>query len=447
VTAPPPTELVEVKNMLKSKVTSTLGVVVLIMVIFYPATVLADVLVYCLDTSGSMKKNGKFDAAKTVLIQGIEAARPGDVVYVIAFDTNDYPLGRVDVGEDGSEEVKAKLIAKIRGLKAQGLYTNLDEPLQAAKALLLEERTPGARKIIILSDGLSDPSPDHTRIDIPGIGEMIPQELGWAVYLVGLPDDIAGLFQTPLKNEEIVLAPKNPHIQGIAIEQFSPEKLKKAVEAAKEDVTASMPPPAPATPSAPVQVTLAPLTPDLSSLEALEPKTTEKPPQVTPSSSPQPSNVERFLTLKAAVELPPLLSFPLLWPLVAAGLVVIGVFSPLLLRLFLDQNGHTHTGRPRFNSVTLEVKEGGELKRFPLTLHEGEKKGIGPQGDIPLATPELPPIVFTLLWKNGQLWLTPQDRIIVNNHPVTTKTPVGLGDLICVRDTIKITIHEGGNNR
>jgi len=97
--------------------------------------------------------------------------------------------------------------------------------------------------------------------------------------------------------------------------------------------------------------------------------------------------------------------------------------------------------------VTLEVKEGGELKRFPLTLHEGEKKGIGPQGDIPLATPELPPIVFTLLWKNGQLWLTPQDRIIVNNHPVTTKTPVGLGDLICVRDTIKITIHEGGNNR
>jgi hypothetical protein len=126
-----------------------------------PVAAVADVLVFCLDTSGSMQKQGRFDAAKSVLTQQIREARPGDVVYVIAFDSNDYPIGRLDVGEDGSPEAKEQLIAKLQGLKAKGRYTNLDEPLQAAKAFLLEERAPGARKILILSDGLSDPSPDH----------------------------------------------------------------------------------------------------------------------------------------------------------------------------------------------------------------------------------------------------------------------------------------------
>src|SRR5262249_22703101 len=155
-------------------------IVLAVLLALSPAVVAADVLVFCLDTSGSMQKQGRFDAAKSVLARHIRDARPGDVVYVIAFDSNDYPLGRLEVGEDGSPEAKGQLIANMQRLKARGPYTNLDQPLKAAKALLLEERAPGARKIVILSDGVSDPSPDHVKVDLTGIGQMIPQTLGWA---------------------------------------------------------------------------------------------------------------------------------------------------------------------------------------------------------------------------------------------------------------------------
>ena len=137
-------------------------IVGLVFMVLSPVVAVGDVLVFCLDTSGSMQKQGRFEAAKSVLAQQIRDAQPGDVIYVIAFDSNDYPIGRLDVGEDGSPEAKEQLLAKIQGLKAKGRYTNLDEPLQAAKAFLLEERSLGTRKILILSDGLSDPSPDHT---------------------------------------------------------------------------------------------------------------------------------------------------------------------------------------------------------------------------------------------------------------------------------------------
>ncbi|MCI0441409.1 MAG: VWA domain-containing protein, partial [Chloroflexi bacterium] len=99
---------------------------VLLAALLSPAVVAADVLVFCLDTSGSMQKQGRFEAAKSVLAQQIRDAQPGDVIYVIAFDSNDYPIGRLDVGEDGSPEAKEQLLAKIQGLKAKGRYLYLD---------------------------------------------------------------------------------------------------------------------------------------------------------------------------------------------------------------------------------------------------------------------------------------------------------------------------------
>jgi uncharacterized protein with von Willebrand factor type A (vWA) domain len=140
------------------------------------ATYAQEVRVYCIDTSGSMRSHG-FEDAKKVLIQEIQEAEQGTIIYVINFDINDHLLGRIQIGEDGAIKEKNALIEKVQRLEAKGLYTNLDEPLQAAKALLLEERASGARKIIILSDGLSDPSPGHEKVNLQAIAEEIPERL------------------------------------------------------------------------------------------------------------------------------------------------------------------------------------------------------------------------------------------------------------------------------
>ena len=389
--------------------------VALLAALLSPAVGGAAVLVFCLDTSGSMNKHGKFEAAKVALIQQIKEAPPGDVVYVIAFDSNDYPLGRLEVGEDGSPEAKTQLMAKIQGLKARGRYTNLDQPLKSAKALLLEERAPGARKIVILSDGISDPSPDHSKIDLTGIAQMIPQTLGWAVYLVGLPDDIAGLFQAPPQDTGFVLAPEEPHIKGIALQRFSREKLEAAVTVAKRDVPAPAPLPLPA-PAVQEPLPLPLPVQDASALPETTPESTGK--AEAPRARP---------------------AFPLLWVLGAGLCAVMGVW-PLWRRR-----------RPRnktLTSFTLDVQEGtGATQRFPVAFGDKEKKTVGPRGDIPLTgDPQLPAIVCTLCWSKGRLWLTPQDTIAVHGQPITTRTAVGAGARISVRDHVHITIEPGEEN-
>ncbi len=385
--------------------------VVLLTALLSPVAAVADVLIFCLDTSGSMQKQGRFDAAKSVLTRHIRDARPGDVVYVIAFDSNDYPLGRLEVGEDGSPEAKEQLIATMQRLKARGRYTNLDQPLKAAKALLLEERAPGARKIVILSDGVSDPSPDHVKVDLTGIGQMIPQTLGWAVYIVGLPDDIAGLFQTSAPETGLVLAPEEPHIKGIALARFSRAKLEEAVTTAKTDPPPVVPPlPAPAPPAVP--------------------ETTPAPPPVEASPAPP---VE-------ASSPPPAVAPRSAWPLLG------GLLSALLLAgLGMAPLVRRRPERPPRAAFVLDVQEAtGEAKRVPLVLGEGERKTLGPRGDIPLeGHPELPAVVGTLHWSTGRLWLTPQDTITVNGRSVTSRTPVGPGDQLKVRDSVRIMIDEG----
>lgn len=380
---------------------------VLLAALLSPAVVAADVLVLCLDISGSMNKDRKFEAAKGALIQQVKEAPPGDVVYVIAFDSNDYTLGRVDVGEDGSPEAKEQLIAKIRGLKARGRYTNLDQPLKAAKALLLEERAPGARKIVILTDGVSDPSPDHSKVDLTGIGQMIPQTLGWAVYIVGLPDDIAGLFQTQSPETGLVVAPEEPHIKGIALARFSRAKLEEAVAVAKTD-------------------TLPPVGPPLPALA----------PPVGPETTPAPLPVEDSPPSPCCVPPSPRPAWPLLGGLLSALLLAgLGVV-PLVRR---------RPERSLRAVFVLEVQEEtGEAKRVPLVLREGEKKTLGPRGDIPLVGhPELPAVVGALHWSKGRLWLTPQDTMTVNGRSVTSRTSVGPGDQLKVRDSVRIMIDEG----
>ncbi len=329
----------------------------------------ADVLVYALDTSGSMKNHG-FEDAKDVLVEQIKAGEPGDVIHIIAFDTNDYFLGKVEVGEGGGKEDKEALIKKVMGLKPKGLYTNIDEALQSAKALLLEERTPGIRKIIVLSDGISDPSPGHEKVDIKAISKIIPQELGWSVYIVGLSDDIAGLFQQNSRTKGIVVNPEIPHVKGVPIEEFSREKIDEAVDIAKED---------------------------------------------------RPSPLENAI--------------PVLPWLIGAGVLVIISIAYLLL----------NKKKSEVNLIFEVTDKDGKTLHHPLLIREGNKKTVGPRGEIPVEMEGIPPVVFYLTLQKELLWLTPLDAITLNGKPVGQKTTVNFGDVLSVRGVIKIIINQGGD--
>jgi von Willebrand factor type A domain len=367
--------------------------VVVLALLLNPVAVLADALIFCIDTSGSMNEHHKIEAAKAALIQQIEQAQPGDVIYVIAFDSNDYPVGRVEVGEDFSQDAKKDLIAKVSGLKARGRFTNIDECIEGAQSSLLLERAPGAgaRKIIVLTDGISDPSPDHRKIDLQGISKMIPQEPGWAVYIVGLPADVAGFFQTEPRESGIVVDPENQRVVGIPVREFSRETIKAAVTTAKDD-NLLLPMPSPSQTAGP-----------------------------TPTS-PSP----RAATRAASAS-------PLPWIMASLALLTVPLALMWLRRAPAD-----------LACVVVEVKEDSlsEAKSFTLAFADRMKKTVGARGDIPLTDPDLPAVVCTFEWRSGQLWLSPQDTIAVDGKPVTSKTAVGVGDVIAIRQRITLTLNQ-----
>lgn len=367
----------------------------------FPVKAMGNVAVFCLDTSGSMKHHG-FEAAKNVLIEHINATKPGEVIYVIAFHTNDYLLGRLAVGENSNKDREA-LIDRVKELKADGKYTNIDEPLQAAKALLLEERAPGKRRIVVLSDGISDPSPDHEKVDLKTIAEIIPQALGWSVYVVGLPDDIAGLFQTQ-QLTGMVADSETPHVKGIPLEKFSYEDIKEAVEAVKEDDMAS-------SSTTPPQDKDTPL--EKSSHEDLK----DAAGTVTKDN----------MALSHSVPI---------WPL----FLVAGVI------FFATGCFYFSSRKTSALNLVLEINylQTGETVTQPIIIHEKEIKSVGPQGNIIIQAEGIPPVVFSLMLKKEILWLTPLDSVRLNGTVITERAPVGLGDVITLRQLLKLTIIEDG---
>ncbi|MEW6419763.1 MAG: vWA domain-containing protein [Nitrospirota bacterium] len=352
-------------------------------------TAFADITCLWLDTSGSMNKNGRIESAKEVLIGEIRKANPGDVLHIGYFDTNDYLIGRLAIDEYGSTEEKEKLIEQVKALSARGQWTNIDEPLQASKAILLEERAPGKRRIIILSDGLSDPSPDHLSVDLAKIAEIIPQDLGWSLYLIGLSEDIEGLFQTTTQESQLTVNPSYPHVKGIPLTEFNHDKIEEAFDVAKND--------------------------------APEPATTTSPQQTEPKPLPAP------------------------WPLLLGALVLAAISVPVLVL-------HKSKNRQKLAFV-LEIRDSvrdsvGESKELQVSLEEGKKKTAGPKGEIQIESRsmELPPVIFSILWQKGTLWLLPQDSISVNGKLANDRVAISIGDLIKVRDKVSILIKEGGDN-
>ena len=391
----------------KSKPTPSLhkGLVFVLLVtcVLSPLNSFAGVLVFCLDVSGSMNVDGKINAAKAALIEQVNQAQPGDVVYVITFAINDHLVGRIEVGEDGSLTEKQSLVAQIARVRAggtAGAHTNLDEALQGAKSALLLEPAPGTRKIIVLSDGVSDPSTDHEKLDLAAIASMVPQG-SWALYIVGLPGDIAGLFRTPAQPGGVIVAPKHPNVMAIPITQFSRERIEAAVTAAKDEPVIVVTPTSIGTqeqtlesPSTPIQTTTAS--------------------KVAPPK-PWSSAIAPWIVASLALVALPL---PLMWLRKAA--------PEDLLR------------------VVIEIDEGAgsEPRRYPIAFAERTTKTIGPRGDIALSDSELPPIVCTLERRRGQLRLAPQDTVTINGEPIATNTALGIGDVIQIRQCVTLRIDD-----
>lgn len=357
---------------------------------------------YWLDTSGSMAKHG-FEDAKKVLINEVENAKQGDVLIVGAFDSNEYVVGRLAVGEDDSIDAKQELIRKIISLKATGKWTHIDEALDRSKAMLLEERATGDRKIVLITDGVSDPATDHQKIDLTGIAEKIPHELGWSIFLVGLPEDLEGLFQSS-EIAGIIETPDVPNVKGIPLEEFSQEKIKEAVKVIKEDTSP--------TSSQPLATSPQHLKPEL-------PPRPEKP-HLAPKPQPQ-------ITTEAASQL-------WFWLIMAVLLAAFGGSTVIL----------ASRKNKDILRILLEIKENDEPgKRFPLSFREGEKKTIGPKGDIAINVEELPPVAFSILFQKGALWVLPMDSISINGKPVTGKTCISVGDRIKIRNKTSISIERG----
>ncbi len=362
-------------------------IMIILVVMMLPVEALAAVTLMWLDTSGSMNKGRRFESARDVLIKEIEEAKHGDVLYIGNFDTNDYLIGRLAVDESGSKEEKEKLINKVRSLRAKGQWTNLDEPLQASKATLLEERTPGNRKIVILSDGLSDPSPDHQVVDLAKIAEIVPQSLGWSLYLIGLSEDIEGLFQAKSSESQLAVNQQFPHVKGIPLKDFTHAKIENAVETVKKD--------------------------------SMEVVTNSEPPSEQAALKPRRAP----------------------WALILSAFVLAAVSVPLLL-------AHRSKHRQKLPLVFEIRSTDGESKEIQVLIEEGKKKTAGPKGEIPIEDRglELPSVLFSIQWKKGTLWLLPQDSITVNGKLINDKVNIGVGDLIKVRDKVTILIKEGGDN-
>ncbi len=348
----------------------------------FPLLALGDVSLFWIDTSASMNKDGRFESARDVLVREIKEARPGDVLYIGHFDTNDFLVGYLVADESGSNEVKEKLIQKVKTLRATGQWTHIDEPLQASKAILLEERTPGKRRIVILSDGISDPQKDHQTVDLTKIAEIIPQDLEWSVYIIGLSEDIEGLFQRKSYESQLTFSPQYPHVKGIPLKEFSRVKIEDAVEVVKKD------------------------TPEISQDK---------------KSSPQ--------------------TVPVPWPWLLGALALATISVPLLL-VHKSRKRRTFCLVLEVKEDGKETKDISVCFEEGVKKSVGPRGDI--QIEVPEL--QLPPVVFNIKWQKETLWLIPQDSITVNSLPAHDRIPLSMGDLIRVRDNVAILIKEGGED-
>ena len=135
-----------------------------------------------MDISGSMEKNGKFDAAKDAAKTYVSQMRPGDQAGLITYDTQVYRVQSV------TSDIAA-LTAAIDGLQTGSDTAMYDALIQAEKDLA---SVSGRKAIIVLTDGLDNKSSATEQEVITGIGES-----GLSISAIGF-GDAGTLSQTGL---------------------------------------------------------------------------------------------------------------------------------------------------------------------------------------------------------------------------------------------------------
>jgi len=351
----------------------------------------AETIVICIDTSGSMSINRRIEAAKRAVIKEIERAKPGDKIWIITFDTYARLLGKLEVGESPTKQA---LIQKISEIRASGPWTHLEQAVMKAKTILVDRREIVGAKILIFSDGISDPDPSSgvPPVNLEDIATLLPQKLGINVYLISFKEDIVGFFKTEAKDFEVVVNPSAPHIKGVPIDSFTSKKIEDAIKETRKEYSKEI------------------SIPQKNSKEQSKGK--ELPKKYKRADS----------------------------KILYVGPLILGILAIFVLLII-----YTQKNRKEVFHFILETEMAGEKKEIEFDLPEGKRKSVGLSGDIQVPSFEdLPPILFSLQRKKGQTWLIPQDAIFLNGLEITNMSQVNSGDLIGVRDKLIFRILERG---
>jgi len=379
----------------KSKILQMYFLLLAFILLPYSRVSCAETEVICLDTSGSMKTEAKIDAAKEAVIREIERAKPGDKIWIVTFDTYARLLGKLEGGESPRfVETKRALIQKLSQVKAMGRWTHLEQAVMKAKTILLDGREIVGAKILIFSDGISDPDPSSgvPPVNLEEIATLLPQNLGINVYLISFKDDIVGFFKTETTDSKVMVNPSAPHIKGVPIDSFTSEKIENALKEIRKGYSKEI------------------------SIHQKKPKEQSKRKEL-----------------------------PKTYKNVDSKILYVGPLILAILAIFVLFIIYTQKNRKEISHFILETEIGDEKKEIEIDLPEGKRKSVGSSGDIQVSFFEdLPPILFSLQRKKGQTWLIPQDAISLNGLEIINMSQVNSGDLIGVRDKLIFRISERG---
>lgn len=216
----------------------------IIAVLVLAVPVFADVTVLCLDTSGSMKTHG-FEEAKAAILRTLNEI-DGSVM-IIGFDVNDYEIWKGEVTGQNRQGVIKAVRQRLTMTQPTGGFTHIEEALDCGKLFLLSEKATGIKKLIVFSDGINLPDRDvdryHRTVDLKQIAEtIIPQNLGFSVYFIGLVDDLEGFFQANADSTGFVGNVQYPHVKGIPVHDYDPSSVEQAFTKAIDDDPATSQP-------------------------------------------------------------------------------------------------------------------------------------------------------------------------------------------------------------
>jgi hypothetical protein len=212
-------------------------IIMILYILAVPLFVLADVTILALDTSGSMKIHG-FWEAQTAILKTLGEIKGS--VLIIGFDVNDYEIWRGDISEANRQAVINSVRDRLNALIPKGPYTHIEEALDCGKIFLMSTSGNGLRKLILFTDGINRPVQDvdkyHRPIDLTQVAQtIIPKDFGFSVYFIGLTADLEKFFQAKSDSTGFISDNQYPHIKGIPVNDYKPASVNQAFSRAVSD--------------------------------------------------------------------------------------------------------------------------------------------------------------------------------------------------------------------